>query len=107
MSERHIVPPKTYLKVLCALMILMALTVGVAKSDALDFGHTWNLFIALTIAVAKMTFIILFFMHVKYSSGLTRVFAAAGFMWFIILITLTLSDYLSRGWISPNVPPPY
>jgi hypothetical protein len=37
-------------------------------------------------------------MHVKYSPGLTRLVVVAGFFWLAILIALTLSDELSRGW---------
>jgi cytochrome c oxidase subunit IV len=56
----------------------------------------WNPVVALVIACTKATLVILFFMHVRYSDRLTMVTVAAGFFWLLILITLSLSDYLSR-----------
>ncbi|HNR31250.1 MAG TPA: cytochrome C oxidase subunit IV family protein [Candidatus Hydrogenedentes bacterium] len=98
MSEHHIVTPATYLKVLIALAVLMVLTIAAAE---VHFGEPFNLMIALAIAVTKAVLIVLFFMHVKYSSHLTWVFVGAGFFWFIIMVALTTADYLSRGWHSP------
>lgn len=98
MAEHHIVTPSTYLKVLIALAVLMVLTIAAAE---VHFGEPFNLIIALLIAVTKMSLIVLFFMHVKYSSRLTWAFVGAGFFWFTIMVALTVSDYLSRGWHSP------
>ena len=53
---------------------------------------------ALAIAITKMLLVILYFMHVRYSSRLTWLFVAAGFIWLLIMIDLTLSDYLTRVW---------
>ena len=92
MSE-HVVPLKVYLGVFFALMGLTLLTVYVAY---LDLGP-WNTFVALAIAVVKALLVVLWFMHVRYSSRLTWMFAAAGLLWLGILFTLTLSDYLTRG----------
>jgi cytochrome c oxidase subunit 4 len=103
--EHHIVTPGIYLRVLAALTVLMILTILAAK---IDFGHHWiNLAVALTIALAKMTCIMLFFMHVKYSSRLTWVFAGAGFFWFLIMISFTLADFLTRDWHSTFVQSPW
>ena len=99
--EHHIVTPATYLRVLVALMILMGLTVLAAE---FEFGHVGNLALALVIAACKMVTIALFFMHVKYSSKLTMVFAAAGIFWLLIMFALTFADYLSRSWNSAFVP---
>jgi cytochrome c oxidase subunit 4 len=96
----HIVPVRTYLGIFLGLMALTALTTAVAF---LDLGR-WNTVVALAIAVVKMLLVILFFMHVKYSGGLTRVIILAGFFWFAILVALTLSDELTRGW-SPSPGP--
>jgi cytochrome c oxidase subunit 4 len=87
---------KTYYAVFAALMVLLALTVLVAYED---FGSPWNIVIALTIAVVKAVLVILYFMHVRYSSRLTWVFVCAGFFWFLLLIGITLSDYVSRDWL--------
>jgi len=93
----HIVPVRTYLGIFLALLALTALTTAVAF---VDLGR-WNTVAALAIAVAKMLLVILFFMHLKYNSGLTRLILAAGFFWFAILVALTLSDELTRNWTPP------
>ena len=95
MSEHHVVPVRTYLIIFSLLMVFTALTVTVAKYD---FG-TLNILIALTIASIKATLVILFFMHVYYSSKLTKVVIGAGIFWFAILIIMTITDYRARsGW---------
>ena len=53
----------------------------------------------LTIALTKAALVILFFMGVRWSSRLTWVVAASGFVWLLILFGITMSDYLSRGWM--------
>jgi cytochrome c oxidase subunit 4 len=93
----HIVPVKTYAAIFIALLVLTALTTAVAF---VDLGPL-NTVVALTIAVIKMLLVILFFMHVKYSSGLTRIVIVAGFFFLAILVSLTLADALTRGW-TPN-----
>lgn len=93
MSE-HIVPVRLYIGIFVALMCFTALTTGVAY---IDLG-AFNTVAALAIAVAKMLLVILFFMHVKYSSGLTKVFIFAGFLFLAILVTFTLADELTRHW---------
>jgi len=92
----HIVPAKVYFGVFGALMVFTTLTVGIAFVD-LGFLNTVA---ALTIAVFKALLVILFFMHVRYASGLIKVFVAAGFFWLLILIVFALSDYLTRNWQS-------
>jgi cytochrome c oxidase subunit 4 len=95
--SHHVVPLKVYIGVFVALIALVALTIGAAF---LDFGP-FSLPIALTIASIKALLILLYFMHVRYSSHVSWVYAGAGFFWLIILIVLTLSDYLSRGPVLP------
>ena len=58
-----------------------------------------NAIVALSIAVLKATLVVLYFMHVRYSSKLTWVFVCAGLIWLFILFAFTLSDYLTRGWV--------
>ena len=99
MSGHHITTPNVYFKNLIALMILMALTVAVAKTPALDFGVAVNLSIALLIAVTKTSLVVLFFMQVKHASSLVKVFASAGFLWMVILFTLFFCDFASRNWM--------
>ena len=90
----HVVPVSTYLLVFLALMVGTALTTCVAY---IDLGK-WNTPIALVIAFTKMTLVVLFFMHVKYATGLTRVIIIAGFFWLAIMITLSSQDEFTRTW---------
>jgi cytochrome c oxidase subunit 4 len=76
-------------------MVLTLLTVGVAF---VDLGAL-NTILALTIAVTKALLVILFFMHVRYSSRLIWVCVAAGFFWLALLLTFVMGDYLTRGWL--------
>jgi cytochrome c oxidase subunit 4 len=89
------VPRPVYYKIFAILLALTLLTVGVAF---LDLGPL-NSIIALTIAVGKATLVLLFFMHVRYSSQVIWLAVAAGVFWLGILLVLTMSDYLSRGWL--------
>ncbi len=90
----HVVPISTYIGVFLALLVGTALTTWIAT---IDLGK-WNTVVALTIAVCKMTLVVLFFMHVKYATGLTRVVILAGFFWLGIMITLSCADELTRTW---------
>jgi cytochrome c oxidase subunit 4 len=92
MSE-HITSPKIFYKVAVALMILLVLTAAAAE---IDLGPL-NIVVALAIASVKALVVILFFMEVKYSNRLLWIFAAAGFVWLAILVTLTLGDVLTRA----------
>jgi cytochrome c oxidase subunit 4 len=89
-----IVPTRVYYGIFAALMVMTAITVGVAF---LDLG-AFNAVVALTIAVAKAVLVVLFFMHVRYSTRLTWVVVVAGVFWLGILLALTFSDYLTRSW---------
>lgn len=105
MSEHHIVPPRTYATVLVLLMVLMLLTIG---ASYVHLGALANLLLALLIAFTKMSLIVLFFMHVKYGTNLTRIFAGAGFFWLIIFFTLLFADYMGRIYgTSPFTTNPY
>ena len=90
----HVVPVSIYVLIFVALMALTAATTGIAY---IDLGR-WNTVVALTIAVIKMILVVLFFMHVKYATGLTRVVILAGFFWLGIMITLSCADELTRTW---------
>jgi len=94
-SGHEVVPVRTYVLVWLALIIGTFTTYYVA--EYIDIGP-WNIVVALLIAGTKMTLVIYFFMHVKFDDALTRLFAAAGFIWLIILLVLTLSDYFTRDW---------
>ncbi len=102
MSE-HIVPRSTYFTIFAALLVGTALTVFAAT---IDFGPM-NDVIAMTIAVTKMTLVLLYFMHVRYSSRLIWVIVASMFFWLVIMLLLTLADYGSRDWFGPQSPSNY
>ena len=89
----HISPKSTYYTIFGLLMALTALTVFAAF---LQLG-IFNFPVAISIAITKATLVILFFMHAKYSSRLTKLFVGMSFFFLIILFSLTLTDYLSRG----------
>jgi cytochrome c oxidase subunit IV len=93
----HISPKSTYFAVFGALMLGTALTVVAAF---IDFPAQLNFPIALAIAITKATLVVLFFMHVKYGSSLTKLIVGTAFFFLGIMLTLTFSDYLSRGWFT-------
>jgi cytochrome c oxidase subunit 4 len=104
-NEHHIVSPMIYLAILVALLIFTGLTVAASFVDLgqmrlFNTGFTlyWNPVVALAIACTKMTLVVLFFMHVKYSTKLTKLTVLSGFFIFLALIAMTLSDYVSRAW---------
>lgn len=102
MSE-HIVQPRTYIIIFLALMVLTAVTVAVAFVDLdVTIGGVkvpLNPVVALVIATFKALLVILWFMHVRYSTRLTWIVVISGFFWLGILLVLTMSDYISRGWL--------
>jgi cytochrome c oxidase subunit 4 len=93
-AEHHIVSPAQYGMVFGALLLGTLITVLAAR---VDLG-VFNPVIALAIACTKAVIVILFFMHVKYQSNLIKMTVACGFFTFIVLITMTLCDYMSRAW---------
>ena len=95
MSAEHIVPVKNYIFVF---LTLMALTVATYSVAYIDLGGL-NLIVALTIAIIKATCVILIFMHVKYSTTLTKAVVASGFFFFLIMIFFTMNDLLTRNWV--------
>ncbi len=99
MSE-YITPIRTYLAVFLALMALTTITVAVAF---LELGP-FNDIAAMGIAITKACLVVLYFMHVRHSSRLTKMVVVAGFLWLFILIAFIMSDYLTRGMISLQGP---
>ena len=97
MNSEPIISVRTYVVIWVSLLILTLTTTGVAF---IDLGGEWNTLTAIAIAVVKTVLVVVYFMHLRYSSRLTWVFAGAGFFWLLILITLALSDVLTRHWLS-------
>ena len=93
-ASHHIVSPAQYTLVFGTLLLGTAITVGAAF---VDLG-VLNPIVALGIASFKAVVVILFFMHVKYQSKLVKMTVGAGFFTFLVLITMTLTDYMSRAW---------
>jgi cytochrome c oxidase subunit 4 len=89
----HIAPKSMYYTIFGILMVMTALTVYAA------FHHlgVFNFPVAIGIAITKATLVVLFFMHAKYSSRLTKLFVGMSFFFLAIMFALTLTDYMSRG----------
>ena len=90
----HILPKRIYYTIFAILLFCTYLTVQIAF---IDLG-AWNTVAALTIAVFKAALVVLFFMHVKYSTKLTWAVVLGSIFWLGILLALTMTDYLTRGW---------
>ncbi len=90
----HVVPLPIYFGVFVALLVFTGVTTVVAF---VDLGR-FNVAVALTIAVVKASLVLLYFMHLRYSSRLTLLFVGIAFFWLGIMILLTMSDVVSRGW---------
>ncbi|PWT87699.1 MAG: oxidase [Blastocatellia bacterium] len=103
MSE-HIVPVKVYITIFLVLLAGTLLTVLAAFHDfTYHLGSrtfALNTPIALAIAVTKATFVVLYFMHVRYSTRLVWVIVTSALFWLVILFALTFADYWTRGWFS-------
>ncbi len=95
MSSTHVLPLRIYFGVFLALLVLTGTTVAVAF---VDLGPLNNV-VALGIATFKAMLVILYFMHVRYATRLTGIVLVSGFFWLAIMVGLTLSDYVTRGWL--------
>jgi cytochrome c oxidase subunit IV len=91
----HVSSVRLYVTIFLTLIAMTILTVLIARADL----GSLNTPVALAIAGFKATLVILFFMGVKYNTPLTKVVAASGFIWLLILFGITMGDYLSRSWI--------
>lgn len=90
----HVHPKTFYVSVFVALLVLTAVTTAAAF---VDLGRL-NTVVALVIAVCKASLVVLFFMHLKEQTGMTRVVILAALLWLAVLITITMSDVFTRGW---------
>ena len=94
-GEGHVPSRKPYFLTWGFLVVMTLATVLVA---GFNLGPL-NDVVALTIAVLKGTAVVLFFMHVRHSSNLTKLTVVSGFLWLAIMIFVTMSDYWTRGWL--------
>lgn len=88
---------KRYYATFGALLVLTAVTVGVAYVDLGVLSQP----VALAIAVCKASLVMIFFMHLDHSSTLVRIFAGSGLAWLLIMLIYTVADYLTRPGIIP------
>src|SRR3954466_6089755 len=90
----HIDSAKSYVLVFLGLIVLTVVTTAVAFVDLGAF----SVVVALAIACCKMLLVTLFFMHVRHSRRLTKLVLLGALLWLAILIGLTLTDFVTRGW---------
>jgi len=96
-DEPHVVGLPIYFGVFAVLVVGTILTYIVATIDLEWIFPGANTLVALLIAFTKMTFVVLFFMHVRWSSRLIWLTALAGFFWLAIMFAFTMQDYLTRS----------
>ncbi len=89
----HVSPIRNYVGVFVTLLALTLITVVVAFQDL----GPLNTLVALGIAITKATIVILFFMHAKYSTRLTKLVIVSAFVWLLFLFVFTMSDFVTRG----------
>ncbi|HVY94646.1 MAG TPA: cytochrome C oxidase subunit IV family protein [Bryobacteraceae bacterium] len=94
-AEHHIVPKRVYFAVFAALIVLTWVT---AIVSTIDLGRL-NIFVALSIAVFKASLVVLFFMHVKYGTRLTKMIVLCGLYWLLLLLFIAMADLWTRGWM--------
>src|SRR5512140_864840 len=92
--HEHPITPRTYVGVFLTLLVLTGVTTGVAYIDLYRF----NIVVAIAIALTKTALVILYFMHVKFSSKATKIYIAVALSWLAILIAGTAHDVFTRGW---------
>jgi cytochrome c oxidase subunit IV len=89
----HVVPPRVYLAIFAALLVLTGLTVWVAFQH---LGDPWNDVVAMAVAVTKATLVVLFFMHVKWGSPMVKLSVLTALLVLALLVGVTWSDYWAR-----------
>ena len=94
--RQHVISPSIYVGIWAILMVLTGLTVFVSFIEL----HDWNIVLALVIATIKGTLVVLFFMHLFYSSKLTKVTVMAALFFLFLLLALSMTDYLTRSWLT-------
>jgi cytochrome c oxidase subunit 4 len=90
----HHLPKNLYFAIFGALMVLTAVTVGLAY---VNLGQL-NIVVALAVAIVKASLVVMFFMHLKYESHLTKVVLGAGVFWLVLLLGIIM-DYVTRSWM--------
>jgi len=91
----HVSPVRNYVAIFLSLMVLTSITVWVAFQDL----GPLNTLVALGIAVIKASLVVLYFMHARYSTRLTKLVIVSAFLWLFVLFAFTMTDFMSRGWL--------
>lgn len=94
-AEHHVVGKGVYFGVFAALILLTWVTAGVAT---IDLGRL-NIFVALAIALFKASLVVMFFMHVKYGTRLTKMIIMCGIYWLFLLLFIVMMDIWTRSWM--------
>jgi cytochrome c oxidase subunit 4 len=94
--RQHVIASSVYVGIWAILMVLTGVTVFASYIEMGDF----NIVVALLIATVKATLVVLFFMHLYYSSKLTKVTMIAAIFFLFLLLALSLTDYLTRSWMT-------
>ncbi|GIW72448.1 MAG: hypothetical protein KatS3mg102_1990 [Planctomycetota bacterium] len=97
-SIYHVVPGRVYVAVLAALLVLTAVTVGVAQ---IDFG-AFNIVVALLIAGTKASIVALYFMHLRWSNRFNAIVFVSGLLFLAIFLAFTMIDTETRSWVAPE-----
>jgi cytochrome c oxidase subunit 4 len=92
-GEHHIVPKRVYFAVFTALIVLTWVTAFVST---VNLGR-FNIFVALAIAIFKASLVVLFFMHIWYSTKFTKMIVVASIFWLILLLFITMTDIWTRN----------
>jgi cytochrome c oxidase subunit 4 len=91
----------SYRPTLLAWIGLLVLTLLTSLLGLLNLGVMTPV-IAVIIAALQAFLIAGFLMHAIGDFALVRVVIAGGIIWFLILVTLTMTDYVTRGWLLPS-----
>ncbi|HWC88020.1 MAG TPA: cytochrome C oxidase subunit IV family protein, partial [Pirellulales bacterium] len=83
--------------------ILVALTLLTVGVSFIPLAGVWHVVLGMSIALIKGSLVVLVFMHAMHSPKITWLVIGAAVVWLMILLVLTLADYMTRGLI-PHLP---
>jgi caa(3)-type oxidase subunit IV len=92
MTEQPIPTLRSQLAVLAALLILLAASASLSR---LPLGW-WGLVISTVIAIGQALLVLVIFMRLRHSHPVMRMIAVLSFAWPLLLVALTLGDYITR-----------
>lgn len=93
-AGHHIVSKWTYIKVFIALVVLTIITVLAAQ---VHFGPILGIIVAVAIASAKASLVVMYFMGLKYDSGVNTLVFLTGLGFVAVFLAFTLIDTSYRG----------